>query len=222
MPVAVGVIADSYNKPAAGGGLPVAGALAWWDASDASTITASAGTVSQWRDKSGNLRHLAVTSGAPKTGIRTQNGLNVIDLVAEQLDSPVVTQVQPITILAAMANDASWGSLLAHISGGSPPSMTTGNGQWSMYAGLSLVDGAYDSAAHVWTCLFKSTTSQMWLDGVSKVTGDAWSTGYTGHGVRIGTGWNGMLAELVIYPKELTTPERQSVETYLKTKWGTP
>ena len=36
----------------------IANITAWWDASDASTITLNATTVSEWRDKTGNGRHL--------------------------------------------------------------------------------------------------------------------------------------------------------------------
>jgi hypothetical protein len=36
----------------------VSGITGWWDASDSSTITLNATTVSEWRDKTGNGRHL--------------------------------------------------------------------------------------------------------------------------------------------------------------------
>lgn len=62
--------------------LDIAGLVAWWDASDARTITdAGSGAVSQWNDKSGNGRNLTQsTSGKrPTTGTRTKNSLNVLD-----------------------------------------------------------------------------------------------------------------------------------------------
>lgn len=53
----------------------------WLDAADTATITESGGAVSQWNDKSGNgYTFLQATAASqPKTGTRTQNGLNVID-----------------------------------------------------------------------------------------------------------------------------------------------
>ena len=53
----------------------------WLDASDASTITDSGGSVSQWDDKSGNSANATQGTGSkqPTTGTRTLNGLNVID-----------------------------------------------------------------------------------------------------------------------------------------------
>lgn len=54
---------------------------AWWDASDATSITASGGEVTQWADLSGNGWTLQPTSSTerPGTGVTTQNGLNVLD-----------------------------------------------------------------------------------------------------------------------------------------------
>lgn len=60
--------------------LSLPGLIGWWDASDLSTITASSGAVSEWRDKSGNGIHWEVNGvHSPTTGARTQNGLNGLD-----------------------------------------------------------------------------------------------------------------------------------------------
>ena len=52
----------------------------WLDASDASTITESSGSVSEWRDKSANVYAFtqATSTAQPTTGSTTQNGLNVL------------------------------------------------------------------------------------------------------------------------------------------------
>jgi len=54
--------------------------LAWWDASDASTIQHTSNTVTQWNDKSGNGINLTVPSSKdnPTTNTNTLNNLNVI------------------------------------------------------------------------------------------------------------------------------------------------
>lgn len=56
----------------------------WLDASDTSTITASSGAVSEWRDKSANARHFSQATDVrqPTTGSATQNGRNVISFSA--------------------------------------------------------------------------------------------------------------------------------------------
>ena len=62
-------------------GPPVSGYKLWLDATDATSITASGGAVSQWNDKSGNASNFTQGTGAnqPTTGSRTINSLNVID-----------------------------------------------------------------------------------------------------------------------------------------------
>ena len=57
----------------------------WFDAADASTITDSAGSVSQWGDKSGNGNHLTQGDGAfqPTTGANTIGGLNAINAAGD-------------------------------------------------------------------------------------------------------------------------------------------
>lgn len=72
----LGIIASSRLTAA-----PVAGYVAWYDAADTSTITASGGDVSQWNDKSTNGYHFTQATGAaqPKTGTRTINSKNTLD-----------------------------------------------------------------------------------------------------------------------------------------------
>lgn len=69
-----------------------ANTLAWYDASDSSTITASSNIISQVDDKSGNNFNLNVLTGGktgPKTGIQTLNDLNVFtwDTVGQVLEN---------------------------------------------------------------------------------------------------------------------------------------
>lgn len=54
---------------------------AWFDASNAASITESSGAVSQWNDLSGNGRHVTQSTGGnkPTTNSRSINGLNVLD-----------------------------------------------------------------------------------------------------------------------------------------------
>lgn len=73
-----GVIAGSYRasfNPA------TISPLAWYDASDTSTLTVSSNKVSQWNDKGSNGYNLTQGTSAnqPKSGLTTRNGLNVVD-----------------------------------------------------------------------------------------------------------------------------------------------
>jgi len=68
--------------------------LIWYDATDAGTITASGGAVSQWRDKSGNGYHVGqvTTTIQPTTGSRDINGLNAIDLARDDMLSGIFSK----------------------------------------------------------------------------------------------------------------------------------
>lgn len=72
----------------------------WLDASDTSTISQSGGgAVSQWNDKSGTENHFVQTVGyaRPITGIRTVNGLNVLDFdgIGHIMSLPDTANLQP-------------------------------------------------------------------------------------------------------------------------------
>ncbi len=68
----------------------ISGLVLWLDASDASTITETAGAVSQWDDKSGEDNHATQTTEAlkPTTNSNTLNGRNVLTFSADRLDVP--------------------------------------------------------------------------------------------------------------------------------------
>ena len=60
----------------------------WLDASDASTITASSGSVSQWDNKGTQANFVQGTGSAqPTTGLSTLNGLNVINFSDDWLNA---------------------------------------------------------------------------------------------------------------------------------------
>lgn len=85
-PVFSGVFDSVFGKvfgPADGvfSPLDIPNLLAWYDATDASTITETGGLVDAWSDKSGNGNTLtqAVAGNRPGTGTQTINGLNAIE-----------------------------------------------------------------------------------------------------------------------------------------------
>lgn len=75
------VLVNPYRFAATFDPLTLPGLAVWLDPSDAASITASGGAVSQVNDKSGNGRHFTQSSAGakPATGAHTQNGLNVLD-----------------------------------------------------------------------------------------------------------------------------------------------
>ena len=231
MPLAVGIHADAYNKPAVAA-LPVAGALGWYDASDATTFTYSSGTVvSQWRDKSGNARHFAqgtVSLQPNRNG--TQNGLPTIvfDGTDDYLDTAAFTVAQPITVFMAMTMAATanqgWFSSVA----GSLQCYANSTAAF-LYAGTASINtaGSLISGTHVWTFVINGAASSIWRDRVSVITGNPGTAGTT-TGFRLaernlaaGYRLTGPVFEVVVYPA-LSGADKTTVENYLKSKWGTP
>lgn len=239
--------AAAYSAP----GPPVAGYVAWYDASDLASITESGGAVSQWNDKSGNGHHVSQSTAAqkPTTGTRTQNSLNVIDFQGTNSggsdDTLEVTgrtiASQPGTVFLVAKGDGGHTNNQGFIDGGAPSSSsstrwvvymdTPGALKWAVYAGsgpISSVAGV-DNVAHQFTAIVNGASSSLRIDGSSVASGNAGSNNLT-NGIRFGSyqtgnpqgNLDGWIAEVIIYPSALGSTDRDAVEAYLKAKWGTP
>ena len=81
----------------------------WFDAADASTITTAGGAVSQWRDKSGNARHLnqGTAANQPRHLSNALNGRSVVRFDGDDVLSNTYNVNNPYTILSvARYNEA--------------------------------------------------------------------------------------------------------------------
>lgn len=235
------------KRPAASTFSPsdVTGLVGWWDASVASSITSAAGRVTQWNDLSGSGYHLtAATTARPTTGSNTMNGNNVLtfDGVANELtkSSAVTPAVNTGTWIAVAKPTATTGyerlvafeatgqdfddpaAIAAIIRDGSNLAYN------SFYNGGGVGTVAVTNAAHVIETQRNGDTFSCWRDGTA-------GTGATGLGttvfgftfINIGSNfgnnfWTGDIAEVLWYSTAISTANRQSIESYLKTKWGTP
>jgi hypothetical protein len=208
----------------------IASLAAWWDASDESTITDVYGSVSQWDDKSGNGRHASqgTASLQPITGTRTINGLNVIDFTnGDRLTTGTFGPItQPLEIWAVVQFDS---STVGYITEGLDSSnrFTTGHfsNLWVLNAG-NFLDGTTTvaTALHAIRALFDTTSSELWVDGASEITGNAGSNELDG--LNIGgrydnANWvDGRIAEILLFNDELSAGDVTDLETYLANKWG--
>lgn len=215
-------------------GPPVAGYVGWWDASDTSSITSSSGAVSQWNDKSGNGYHLlqSTAGNKPTTGTRTQNSLNVLDFNGSSnfLDTTTwSSQAQPTTVFAVAKGDATATQYnVFDTTSGRQNLYYRGTGQYGLWSGSAEVfGGTVNTNPHVFSCVFNGASSVLYLDGSSIATGNPGTNAASGQ-FRVGMNstpgsrLDGWVAEIVFYPSALSTGGRQSVESYLKAKWGTP
>lgn len=98
---------------------------------------------------------------------------------------------------------------------------------YRMYAGTTLLPPGATSSLNpaIYSHYFNSTTSQIFENGTSTITGDAGAQGSTG--ITIGSRhtqnqetFQGHIAEVIYYSRRLSQSERQKVEGYLAWKWG--
>lgn len=81
-----------------------------------------------------------------------------------------------------------------------------------------------DSNWNIWTVLFNGASSQAWFNGVSGGSGNAGANGMGG--LTLGAnylgagGWVGDMAEILIYPGNLSLADKNQVAQYLATKFG--
>jgi hypothetical protein len=225
--------------------------LEWWvDAADAATITASGSNLTQWQDKSGNARHLNTSyNGAPQTGTRTVNGLNVIDFTPNDDISRAsgqfmqalsaltlivvaltdITNNQVIIGEANTANNSDQYRLAFSATGGAvnfggrPTASGTG---WTYGGGTDVSDGTL----HVIAATENGTDSYLRLDGAAEASNLGFTEGTWGTLNVLSVGClvrssdtqflDGAIAEIVAYDRVLTADELAGVTNYLKGKWG--
>jgi hypothetical protein len=207
----------------------------WLDASDATTITASSGSVSEWRDKSGNARHVAQATAAnqPTTGTATQNGRNVIYFDANDglktvaktvFDDPVTVAVVYVSPADSITNQYIWDGFDA--SNRAPISYVASDESLTVITGVGGITRA-QNVGSVNLSIFQCDLSQtIWrLNGVQTSHSGNASLGLLTIGNFSGGGSLGLVgsvAEFVVTNSILTTQQMIDLETYLRNKWGTP
>jgi hypothetical protein len=210
----------------------------WLDASDTSTIIEDpigSGSVSQWDDKSGNDNYATESTAAyqPTTGTRTMNSLNVLDFASNRLQGLYNTAL-PCHIFAVAQLDATSAnrSLVDGRSSSRRIIGTTSANEWkitnSYLAGTTITGGSVDTEAHVFHAYFDNgASSELFVDSVSTIFGDAGTNGGSVSGITIGSSyvftldpWDGIIAEVAIVSGTLTAQEINNMEAYLANKWG--
>lgn len=210
----------------------------WLDASDASSIISSGGSVSQWNDKSpnGNNATQSTASEQPTTGVETINGLNAIDFDTDRLDINGLSLDNEHTVYVVAYTNAT--SSYRDLLRASPPSFDFVfgqlNGNWSTFYGNGTVWA--DISAN--TPLQSSTTASLFgivADGLGNATpyhsGSSQNnknctlvgtlTGFTiGAAGNNNNRWDGPIAEIIVTSTALSTADRQLLEGYLAHKWG--
>lgn len=202
--------------------------VSWHDATDASTITHSGGSVSAWADKSGNGNTFAqgTPSAQPSTGLRSQNSLNVLDFNGSQrmAMSSFGLESQVNTLYVAGKFDATSGSqyMVDGINSSNRNGLLITSGNFTALAGLFGTYGAADTNFHIFKIEFNGASSVFAIDGSDNTV----NAGVQGtNGLTIMAAYNGIFAangaigEILFFNGALSAGQEASIESYLS-RWG--
>jgi hypothetical protein len=213
------------------------------DAADATTKTFSGSNLTVWNDKSGNARHMNTLPPSPTAGASVYptsgtsiNGLATVNFIP-QSGIKQSTTLGGVTNLFWVGRIAAPGAnhsenfyfLLGHDSSydwcGRPygdkfvdPNYT----QSGIYnaSPVSLFTPDTNAIANAtFSSVYMPTSPNVSILSVAGITG---STNYQGlcYDRTNHHGWCGDLAEVIIFSTALSTPNRQTIESYLAQKWG--
>lgn len=246
-----GLVGTSGSTPFAPSDIP--NMLAWYDASDSSTITSSSTFVSQIDDKSGNGQHLQSNNGGtpdvnrPKTGTKSQNGLNVLEFDGNDFMS--LDGTTGATVLSGVdANDVTVFMTLNELSSNTAAAaavcMKTANGGDFYTAKFATMDRTYvfgrtdgvnnfvsptvvsEDVFNTIVITLGSNGINIWVNGTkTQVTSQAVS-GLNWDAFWVARRYNGFLntmdlGELVFYDGVLPQADIDALSGYGANKWGT-
>ncbi len=221
--------------------LLVGNEVAWFDASDLTTITETAGAVSQLDDKF-NANHVVQATGSkqPTSEATLLNGLNVLDFDGgDQLDLDTDDGILSITegsntifaVVKQTTDGVSDRIVNGTIGGGSKymlkyPTTASSIEFFSNASATALATTASETTkAIVMHGRRDGTTQAASAQGGAEATDtnganaflDAITIGgYTGAADQL----NGSIAEIIIYDTSLTAAQITAIEVYLADKWG--
>lgn len=215
--------------------------LLWLDGSDASTLfdataggslVAANGAIARWEDKSGNGRHATnATAGMrPLRKVAVRNGRDAV--LFDNSDDGLLTAyslARPHTFFLVSSQITGGGSTRLLTSSDQnrvvSPNRTAGN---SVYNGTTNYAAAW-AGANEWVITTFSQTSaplaRLFKNGtaltlVSPAVTNDWGLVQLGSGGTFPEPGDGHVAELLVFPSELSVPNQQAVESYLASKWG--
>ncbi len=210
----------------------------WLDASDTSTLTTVSGGVSQWNDKSGNNLH-ALQVGAiyqPISGTRKINRLNVLDFDGTEKRMLIPSGINGLTngnntvfVVYNTDNTTTARRFLNGVTSGSVYLLSQNGSQVSFmhrtdFTGTSVVTAASNQTAHVAIGVREGVNCTAGRDGIFG-TPLTTAQNMTLNQLWIGSSsvsemMDGVIAEIIMYDRALTSSEINQVGAYLANKWG--
>jgi hypothetical protein len=201
--------------------------LAWYDASDASTVIINGSNVTQWSDKNGiyDLSQGTVND-QPKYGTGTINGLNAVEFQDQSIgglsqDLNVTTNLPTFEYVIVVLN-RTFGATFSQAIGSQ--TSTGGNNYTVQYRG--------ELATNRWQNAYYTDGNPLSNTGADALYNDACivvhdNLSLTNFPLMVGgdrgingRGWDGFIGEIICGDETLTTELRQKLEGYLAHKWG--
>jgi len=216
----------------------IAGCTLWLDASDDSVFTGSSGSrISQWRDKSGNNRHMnQTTEDRQPTRDTYQNGRLVVrsNGTTQFMTSALLTGTGTIFGVARLVQHSTSGSrdyFATGTTGGSGPLLSLNSNQSVGFVNqnIAFVMSTICPSPSGWQmqCLIsQSGANRLYQNGtlvLSSTTALNNATNNTYLFANATGNFSAMeVAEIIVYNSRLADAPRIRVEQYLRFKWGTP
>jgi len=227
----------------------IAGLIAWYDASDASTITTSTG-VSEWRDKSGLGRKLSQTSGSNQpalvsSGIGGKPSLDFTAASSHFMTGAFSQSLSAVTTFVVAMMRTGTGSngraLSLEVTGQFVDFNGTGHLAPLKRRSTNDAIDSYHEAGNrseifmslavpfIHCCSHSGTVLSNRLNNgtaATYTTASAWSATFgtmmlsTANILSPSGLWDGQIAEVLVYSRELSGTERSTVHKYLGKKYG--
>ena len=223
-------------RPRASGFNPksISGLYAWYDASDASTITQATG-VSSWADKSGNGRTCSQATGGsqPAYVLAGQNGKNVIDFASASKNMITngtawgLTSTNTMFCSFQFPDTAASAAVYALFDFTVTRQMVYGNNTSELrianaVTGITPVSRRWYILSIQWngaaTAYRLNQSSSTTINPVGYTSGASTQMymGFNGGGASI----RGYIGECITYDSTLTNAQTTTVNKYLAKKWG--
>jgi hypothetical protein len=200
---------------------------AWYDANDATTIVASAGSVSIWKDKSGYHRDATQANEAkmPTTSTRTIGGLNALDFAATQdLVVPSFDFIGKECWTVINKDTADDFHVLGSSANVQVGVLSTGKMRiWPAYA-TETQSTTLISVGSDYVLGFRALNPKKYsINGIEEITANVPNNILTITRImenQYAHNSDGLIGEIVVTAGELSTDDRQRMEGYLAHKWG--
>ena len=208
----------------------ITGCQLWLDAADSSSITGTT-TVTQWRDKSGNTRHMGVGSGTTSyssSAIQLTNSYMFVTSAVNLINVTVFIIAKTTgpgnqTVFTGRPNsNVNWDSLDGF--GFYMDETTAVRFYGQQPSGKFSTFSVNTSTPRLFSFKSSGTSVSGWYQGVSQTGGTLSSTRTsTAQGFAIGGEWagssygnfttNASLYEIIVYNSDITDNQRQQVES---------